>query len=176
MVAPAPATGVPTAGTLGGIVPSDGSWIGYAAGDVLFSETMSIDRTPVSGGTYQNILDTGGVNIDSLWATSTRLYFSNPAGTNYLTVSGVTQSLTSSVARLIWSDDVDLYWTTASSNSLFACRVTNCAATTKTVFATNCIINGVRGEGSAVYWGTSSGCTALGTSTLDNLQFWKLAR
>jgi len=179
MTAPASATGTPTATAISGNFTADGKWTGYAAGGVLFSDAMSIDRIPASGGTYQSLLDTTGVNSGSLWATPTRLYFSDPTGTNFVTLptaSGGHQLVTATAARLLWSDDVDLYWTTVDSTTLFTCKVANCAGTTKMIYTTTCLIDAVRGESTAIYWGTYGGCSAPGTTTLDNLQIWKLAR
>ncbi|HEY4186802.1 MAG TPA: hypothetical protein VGP07_17115, partial [Polyangia bacterium] len=181
VTAPTSATGTPQVATIPGDVTADGGWVGYSAGGILFSDTMStIDRLPASGGLYQSLVSTDGVDSATFWATSTSLYFSGTTGTNFValpTASTGLQLVTTSVASVLWSDDVDLYWTTFSATStLLTCKIASCAATTKPLFTTNCYVNGIRGEPNAIYWGTAGGCIAPDSTNLDNLQIWKLAR
>jgi len=182
MTAPASASGTPAVTTVTSAdIPaaSAGYWMGYAAGGILFSSGQYISRLPATGGIYQQLLDTSGVDLNTLWASSSRLYFSDDSGTKFLTLptaAGGYQSLGTSMAHVLWSDDVDLYWTSGNQSSLYACKVDKCLATTNTVFTTNCIINSIQGEAAAVYWGSYGGCVAPGAATMDNLQIWKLAR
>ena len=87
------------------------------------------------------------------------------------TGSGGTKLITSSAARSLWSDDVDLYWVDATDSSkLMTCALSNCALTTKTTFAAKCPITGLRGQNNAIFGGTSGG------GCPDSMQLWKLAR
>ena len=179
LVASAAASGTPTPTTISsGDITNAPIWTGYSSGGVLFSDTSSsvvtINRLPASGGSVQPVASRAGINLNALWASSSRLYFSDASTINYVTLptgSGGATLVPSSAARRLWSDDVDLYWVDAlDSTKLMTCALSNCASTTKTTFTAMCPIGGLRGESNAIFWGTSgSGCP-------DNLQLWKLAR
>ena len=135
---------------------------------------VSIDRLPASGGSVQSVTSGTSINLNALWPSSSRLYFSDASTISYVnlpTGSGGSKLIVSSTAGRLWSDDIDLYWVDASdSTKLMSCALSDCASTTKTTFDADCTIGGLRGESNAIYWGISGGgCT-------DTLQLWKLAR
>jgi len=179
MVASAVASGTPTPTTVSsGDITNTPGWTGYSSGGILFSETtnslVTINRLPASGGSVQSVITATGINLNALWASSSRLYFSDASTINYVvlpTGAGGAKLIASSAARRLWSDDVDLYWVDASdSTKLMTCALSNCASTTRTAVTAKCTIGGLGGESNAIFWGTSgSGCP-------DNMQLWKLAR
>jgi hypothetical protein len=179
LLASAPASGTPTPTTISsGDITNAPTWTGYSSGGILFSDTstslVTINRLPASGGSVQHVASGTGINLNALWASSSRLYFSDASTINYValpTGSGGAKLIRSSAAQLLWSDDVELYWVDASdSTKLMTCALGNCASTTKTTFTSKCSISGLRGENNAIFWGTSGGACP------DNMQLWKLAR
>jgi len=179
LTANAIASGTPTPATISsGDITNAPTWTGYSSGGVLFSDTSSgfvaINRLPASGGSVQQVASGTGINLNALWLSSSRLYFSDASTINYValpTGSGGIKLIRSSAARLLWADDVELYWVDASdSTKLMTCVLSNCASTTKTTFTGKCSISGLRGENNAIFWGTSGGACP------DNMQLWKLAR
>ena len=181
MVASAVASGTPTPTTISsGDITNAPAWTGYSSGGILFSDTSSslvtVNRLPASGGSVQQVASGTGINLNALWASASRLYFSDASSINYValpTGSGGAKLITSSAAQLLWSDDVDLYWVDALDQSkLMTCALSNCAATTKTTFTAKCTIGGLRGEKNAIFWGASGGACPDSM----RMQLWKLAR